>query len=74
MIELNDIRERLVRIEEKLDHMRDRVDDHGDRLRHIENTRLAEVERKVWIGTGIGTVVALSAVAVWESIKTMFHK
>lgn len=72
--EINDIRERLVRIETMLTSSLSagerRMDEHADRLKFIENRRMPEVERQVWWGSG----AAVAVVAVWEFIKFNFKR
>jgi|APGre2960657423_1045063.scaffolds.fasta_scaffold543374_1 hypothetical protein len=57
-----DVRERVVRMETKIDHIINKIDDHNDRLGNVEafKTKL------------IGAAITISALAtfVWDIVKT----
>jgi hypothetical protein len=59
-----EVRERVTRIETKLDHVINKMDDHHDRLANVEafKTKL------------VGGAITISAIAtlVWDILKTKF--
>ena len=57
-----DVRERVVRMETKIDHIINKIDDHHDRLTNIE-----KFKTKI-----VGGAITISAVAtlLWDVVKT----
>lgn len=57
-----DVRERIVRMETKIDHIIDKMDDHHDRLTNIE-----KFKTKI-----VGGAITISALAtfIWDVLKT----
>jgi len=57
-----DVRERVVRMETKIDHIINKIDDHHDRLTNIE-----KFKTKI-----VGGAITISAVAtlLWDIVKT----
>jgi hypothetical protein len=62
--DIMDVRERVTRIETKLDHVINKMDDHHNRLRNIE-----KFKTKI-----VGGAITISALAtfLWDIIKTKF--
>jgi hypothetical protein len=60
--DIMDVRERVVRMETKIDHIINKIDDHHDRLTNVE-----KFKTKI-----IGGAITVSAVAtfLWDIIKT----
>jgi hypothetical protein len=60
--DIMDVRERVVRMETKIDHIINKIDDHHDRLTTVE-----KFKTKI-----IGGAITVSAVAtfLWDIIKT----
>lgn len=59
-----EVRERVTRIETKLDHVINKMDDHHDRLTNIE-----KFKTKI-----VGGAITISALAtfIWDIVKTKF--
>jgi hypothetical protein len=57
-----DVRERIVRMETKIDHIINKMDDHHDRLTNIEKFK----------GKIVGGAITISALAtfIWDVLKT----
>lgn len=57
-----DVRERIVRMETKIDHIINKIDDHHDRLTNVE-----KFKTKI-----VGGAITISAVAtfLWDIVKT----
>ena len=57
-----DVRERVVRMETKIDHIINKIDDHHDRLTNIE-----KFKTKI-----VGGAITISAIAtlLWDVVKT----
>lgn len=62
--DIMDVRERVTRIETKLDHVINKMDDHHDRLSNIE-----KFKTKI-----VGGAITISALAtfLWDIVKTKF--
>jgi hypothetical protein len=60
--DIMDVRERVVRMETKIDHIINKIDDHHDRLTNVE-----KFKTKI-----IGGAITVSAVAtfLWDVVKT----
>jgi hypothetical protein len=60
--DIMDVRERVVRMETKIDHIINKIDDHHDRLTNVE-----KFKTKI-----IGGAITVSAVAtfLWDIVKT----